>query len=206
MLVDIQKAFDTVNHQILLKKLELYGIRGLSHKLLKSFLSDRPYKIATLNSQSEQKVMNIGISQGSILGPLLFIIFINDLPQICQDPNTNITLFADDTVITCSNKNIDNLTLVTNSLLTKLSEWMIANRLSINAEKTEALLTTLNKNADNDIRVSLDNNMITCKESVKYLGIHIDNNLKFKTNCNNVLNKISKNTGILFRIKHFIPT
>ena len=119
VLIDLKKAFDTVDHQILLRKLELYGIKGQASSLLKSYLSNRSQKCQINGVMSSTKNIYYGVPQGSNLGPLFFLLYINDLPQCLS--KTKPRLFADDT-----NVNAD---------LENLRKWLIANKLSLNVAK-----------------------------------------------------------------------
>ena len=128
--VDLSKAFDTVSHQILLNKLELYGFRGLPLKLLCCYSSDRSQVTKIINSFSSPKPMTIGVPQGSHLRPLLFLLFINDLPNI-SDLFCPL-LFADDLTVCFSGKNTNNLVETCSSEIDKLASWSRSNRLTIN--------------------------------------------------------------------------
>ena len=146
VLIDlIKKAFDTVDHdQVLLKKLELYGIKGQALSFLESYLSNRNQNCQIQGSVSSEKLIKCGIPQGSILGPLCFLLYINDLPQ-CLD-KTKPRLFADDTNLTVSGDSITDLETAVNSDLENLRKWLIANKLSLNVAKTEFMLITNDKN------------------------------------------------------------
>ena len=136
--IDFKKAFDTVNHDILLKKLELYGIKGQALNLLKSYLSNRHHKCQIGNFVSSKHLIKFGAPQGSILGPLLFLLYINDLPECLK--STRPRLFADDTNLTASGPSITDIENAVNSDLQNLRNWLIANRLSLNVTKTEFML------------------------------------------------------------------
>ena len=128
--IDLKKAFDTINHDILLTKLLNYGFRGVTLGFFSSYLNDRKQKTVYFNNESDIKNINYGVPQGSVLGPILFILFMNDLHLFSN--KCSIILFADDTNIILKNKNINNLnSLVTNELI-KLKNWLIMNKLTIN--------------------------------------------------------------------------
>ena len=136
---DLQKAFDCVNHNILLTKLEFYGITGITLKLIKSCLNDRYQKVILnnhYNSSSNFGKITHGVPQGSILGPLLFLLYINDLPRITND-NTKITLFADGTNIIITNPNLTNFKKNVNNTVKDINEWFHANLLFLNWDKTQ---------------------------------------------------------------------
>ena len=131
VLIDLKKAFDTVDHQILLRKLELYGIKGQALTLLRSYLTNRNQKCQIKNSFSSERLIKCGVPQGSILGPLFFLLYINDLPHCLN--KTKPRMFADDTNLTASANSLTDLEAAANSDLENLRKWLIANRLSLNA-------------------------------------------------------------------------
>ena len=133
--LDLSKAFDTVNHGILLNKLEHYGIRGTALDWIKNYLYNRKQFVEFNNVSSNLCIINCGIPQGSILGPLLFILYINDISN--SSKLLKFILFADDTNIFFSSCNLDQLGTTLNKELGKISQWLIANRLSINIKKTK---------------------------------------------------------------------
>ncbi|CAB4019925.1 Hypothetical predicted protein, partial [Paramuricea clavata] len=171
VLIDLKKAFDTVDHQIL-KKLELYGIKGQALSFLESYLSNRNQKCQIQGSVSSEKLIKCGVPQGSILGPLFFLLYINDLPQ-CLD-KTKPRLFADDTNLTVSGNSITDLETAVNSDLEKLRKWLIANKLSLNVAKTEFMLIgskQMIKNISNlQLNVKIENESIKQVYESKTLG------------------------------------
>ena len=136
--LDLKKAFDTVKHDILLDKLELYGIKNTPLMLFKSYLSDRSQQCQVNGELSTLKYLKYGVPQGSILGPLLFLIYINDLPNCLQ--HSTVRMFADNTNITVSGKSIKEAEVAVNADLNNIREWLLPNRLSLNLLKTEYLL------------------------------------------------------------------
>ena len=130
--LDIKKAFDSVSHFKLLKKLEHFGIRGVANQLLESFFTNRKQFVSIGNVSSSLKSINFGVSQGFILGPLLFLIYINDLPN-CLKPVSRF--FADDTALIFSSDNLQNLQLLAHSELLNVADWMQMNNLTINPTK-----------------------------------------------------------------------
>ena len=131
--LDLKKAFDTVNHNILLKKLEHYGFRGHSNNLIKSYLSDR-YQYTVVNGKkSTTKKIETGVPQGSVLGPLLFLIYVNDITTCVKDCKT--TLFADDTQLALHDRNLNSLKQKSETALKNVYDWLVSNKLSLSWEK-----------------------------------------------------------------------
>ena len=126
--IDLSKAFDTVNHQILLDKLDHYGIRGRALEIFKSYLSNRKQYVNIENCKSQTRSMSHGVPQGSVLGPLFFLLFINDLPKCC--PDGKVRLFADDTTIFFHCNNINDLNLRGKNIMIQLTTWFNANKLT----------------------------------------------------------------------------
>ena len=171
--LDLRKAYDTINHTILIKKLEKYGIRGSPLQLLASYLTDRQQYTIVNQYKSKSRNVICGIPQGSILGPLLINIYINDFPLAS---NSTIHLFADDTNITLSHSNVSTLQQNINDESVNVSNWFKLNKLSINFKKTEFMVVTTKQNKP-ELKVSIDNNPIKQSHHITYLGILIDDNL-----------------------------
>ena len=165
ILIDLKSAFDTVNHSILLSKLELYGIRGHPLNWVRSYLSDRKFFVSLAGSSSSDKTVNIGIPQGSILGPLFFIIYNNELPKVSNHLST--TLFADDTNFSISNSSYENMIPILNEELDKIKKWTAANRLTINTSKTELLMFTNKQLVLDNMEVVLDGISIEFRISIE---------------------------------------
>ena len=143
ILLDFAKAFDTVNHEILLDKLEYYGIRGIALDWFKSYLSDRMQCTEIGHIQSKLDYIKCGVPQGSILGPLLFLLYINDI--VMSSEVFQFTLFADDTSLFYSHKNEQDAVPIINAELSKISNWLAANKLSLNVGKSKLLFFTNQK-------------------------------------------------------------
>ena len=203
ILIDLKKAFDTMNHNILLRKLELYGVRGLPLLWIGSYLRDRPSFVGIAGTNSSCKYLNIGIPQGSIIGPLLFIVFINDLPNVSDYFRS--CLFADDTTLSISNSNSSELIQNCNSELIKIHNWTLANRLTINIDKTEVILFS-NKSFDKEANVlTLNGGDLQYSDCCKFLGIKIDDSLTFSKHIDCISGKLSRGAGILHKIKDTLP-
>ena len=157
--VDLQKAFDTVDHNILLNKLDHHGIRGVANNWFKSYLSNRNQFVIKNGVNSDLQSMKIGVPQGSVLGPLLFLIYINDLHSTITFCTTRH--FADDTNLVIKNKSLKQLKKQLNFDLCKLVSWLKANKISLNKSKTEMLIFRHpNKTLDYDLKIKLDGKKI----------------------------------------------
>ena len=175
--LDFQKAFDTVNHNILLDKLHCYGIRGIANQWFFSYLSNRQESVVYNGYESELKVINCGVPQGSILEPLLFLLYINDL--------TNVSnffmpiLFADDTNLFCIGTDLKEIIRLVNEEISKIYDWVNANKFSLNIDKTNFMLFTP-KNFSRCIDAIVINQIkIQEVKETKFLGVIIDNKLKW---------------------------
>jgi hypothetical protein len=217
---DLKKAFDTCNHQILFNKLTKLGIRGTELAWFKSYLTDRKQFVDIDGNVSELLSILTGVPQGSILGPLLFLIYINDLP----DCNKLFSLlFADDTALIHSSNNLDDLFDFTNSELKKLCTYFRANKLSLHPEKTKYLLISYNNTTPEERhRLAIDNNnpgdndpqnifishRVTNSDpvsAIKYLGVYFDDNLNLKYHVNYISNKLSCALFSLRSVKNTLP-
>ena len=199
--IDFRKAFDTINHKILLDKLSVYGIRGLPLQLLTSYLTGRTQCVRIGSTKSTNKIVTCGIPQGSCLGPLLFLFYVNDLPNVSE--HLSSVLFADDTTVFKSGDNLSQLTRHVNEDLVKIKSWCDANRLSLNIPKTSTTLFTFsNFEAQN---VLIDNIPLATVSKSNFLGICVDNKLNFSSHIQNICSKLSKSTGIFYKLKHYVP-
>ena len=212
ILLDFAKAFDTVNHEILLNKLEHYGIRGNALDWFKSYLSDRMQCTEIGDTQSKLDYVKCGVPQGSILGPLLFLLYINDI--VMSSDVFKFILFADDTSLFYSHKNKKDATDILNTELSKISQWLAANKLSLNVGKSKLLIFSNQKSdtqiseenlEDNGIKLFMNGERLKEVEFAKYLGVLIDNKLKWTNQIDAINLKLSKGNGLLAKIRHFVP-
>ena len=199
--LDIRKAFDSVNHGILIKKLENYGIRGTPLKLLISFLENRYQSVFINGTKSEAKKIKCGVPQGSVLGPLLFLCFINDLPNVSSFFHTS--LFADDACLISSSTSSTLLQYLVNRELIKISNWMTANKLCLNYGKT-VFLTLSNQKVPASLNIEINNNAIVEVEHVKYLGVIFDKKLTWGPHIKHVNRKIAMGSWAISNLKKFV--
>ena len=199
--IDLEKAFDTVNHSILCDKLNYYGFRGKSNDLIKSYLINRKQFVSINGYDSTKLDITCGVPQGSTLGPLLFLLYINDLQNSLKFAKSSH--FADDTCLTYSNKNPKTLEINLNHDLKNLTQWLRANRLSLNVDKTKLLIfkSKYNKNQYQDMIIKLLGKRLEPSTSVKYLCIHIDHNLSWDCHIKEMNAKLSRTNGIISNLR-----
>ena len=203
--IDIQKAFDTVNHNILLHKLESYGIRGNLNDWFKSFLTARK-QFVTIDEQDSPVIeLSYGVPQGSVLGPLLFLIYINDFRHCLSKSVAHH--FADDTNILFSHTSLRVIRKSLSKELVNVFDWLCANRLSLNAKKTELVLfKPSNKKADNRLTVKFQGMKMFLSNKVNYLGVLIDSSLSWKPHIAELSKKLNRAVAILAKVRHFVPS
>ena len=199
--IDLCKAFDTLDHDILINKLYIYGIRGIALKLIKSYLSDRIQFVRYNNTDSYYNYIKCGVPQGSVLGPLLFILYINDLPNISDTFKS--VLFADDTTLIFSNTSILELKNNIQFNINKLYDWLNVNKLSLNISKTNVLLFNIrNKNININMDLNINNIKVKQVSEIKFVGVIIDCKLNWKLQLNYVSSKLSRTIEILHKVKN----
>lgn len=202
ILLDLSKAFDTVNHGILLNKLQKYGIRGKSLKLIESYLTNRQQVVYIPNTFSKSQKVLCGVPQGSVLGPLLFSVYINDLPNSSE---FETRLFADDTALFLSDKDLKSLNKKVNTELIKIEQWLNSNKLSLNYSKTNYLLIRpKSRNPNYNFTINIKGIEIKQSHSAKYLGIIIDENLDWKPHIQYLHKKLSHTVGIIAKMRYYL--
>ena len=202
--IDLQKAFDTVNHSILLKKLEHYGIRGVALDWFSSYLSERKQYVSINGHSSEKLAISCGVPQVSVLGPLLFLIYINDLPNVSR--YLSFFLFADDTNIYFKHRDLIQLQKIMNRELKKVRKWLDANRLSLNIDKTNfVVFHSPQIKLVEPVIIRFGKKKIKRESCVKFLGIMLDANLSWKYHIAELSKKLSRSIGFFYKIRHLVP-
>ena len=200
--LDLCKAFDTVDHKILLAKLEYYGIRGVVHDWFASYLSNRRQFVSLFGTNSDYQIVTCGVPQGSVLGLLLFLLYINDMPK-CSNI-LEFHLFADDTNLFLNNPNILNLETILNVELEMGSQWLYANKLSLNIEKTSFVVFHSPQRIAHKLNLSISSMSMKSVNQVKYLGLIFDSNLNWKPYLHELSKKVSRGIGVLSKIRYYV--
>ena len=202
--LDLSKAFDTLNFNILLNKLQYYGINGISLSLIRNYLTNRFQYVQFENSESDLLEIKTGIPQGSILGPLFFSIMINDL--VNSSNKFKFLMYADDTTIYFNLEDfpIENREVLINNELEKVNKWLKLNKLAVNVDKTKSMLFHKCRPVT-PIQFSMNNRIINVVQYFNYLGIMLDADMSWKTHVAMVRNKLSRINGILHRVKYIYP-
>jgi len=205
--IDLQKAFDTVDHNILISKLKHYGIRGIVNDWFRSYLTDRKQFVSINGYNSTNKSVVCGVPQGSVLGPLLFLIYINDINNSIRF--SSIHLFADDTNLLHINKSYTSLCKNINSDLKGIVHWLNANLICLNAKKTELIFFSSSRKKHNlknnsKIQIKINNKRLYPTKVIKYLGVLIDCNLSWNIHIDELRKKLTRANGALSIIRHYV--
>ena len=201
--MDLAKAFDTLNHNVLIAKLDHLGIRGPALNWFKSYLSERDQMVKYDGVFSEKCKISYGVPQGSILGPILFLLYINDLYCISKD--VALIMYADDTNVFVKGTNLIDTCNIMNQELRKLAEWFRTNQLSLNISKTNFMIFS-NNNIGTQCDIKINDLQLERVTSTKFLGVVIDEKLSWKDHISFVNSKISKCIGILYKVRNIFGT
>ena len=204
--LDLSKAFDTIDHNILQNKLAYYGLNGSALHLLKSYLQNRKQYTEIEQINSDILTIKIGVPQGSVLGPLLFIIYINDFSQASQ--LFNFVMYADDTTLSTSLNSLSETTLdnkstetIINEELCKIKEWLNINKLLLNKSKTKYMVFHMPNKRMQALTLKIDERV----DELNCLGMTLDTNLNWRKHTEKISNKCSKTIGVLNRLKYVLP-
>ena len=212
--LDLSKAFDTLNHHILLSKLEYYGIKSIALQWFKSYLTQRQQFVEYQEVCSSTRELETGVPQGSVLGPLLFLIYMNDIHTVSD--KLNFILYADDTTLTsplCSfthgtHNDVSHISSQINSELLKISDWLTVNKLSLNVEKTKFMVFHNYQRviANEDIPdLMINDKKIERVSCFNFLGLTINKFMNWSSHSAKIANKISRTLGIMNRLKRYLP-
>ena len=210
VLLDLSKAFDTIEHSIMLEKLDLYGIHGTALSWFHSYLSDRCFRVKCRTSSSgvdtlsNKAIVKYGTPQGSCLGPLIFLIFVNDLhlhltESVCIQ-------FVDDTTLVFTHCSLKYLRFCVELELSRIRDWFYANKLTLNIDKSSYLLFTANKGTRTDFKLSIDGFEIPTVNQAKFLGTWLDDKLHWDTHVSKLLVKLKCGIGMLQRSKTLLSS
>ena len=201
--LDLSKGFDCVDHKILLKKLYHYGIRGPAHDFFKSYLTNRQQITSVNGTISDWLTVLCGVPQGSVLGPLLFLLYTNDLSNAS---NFCINLFADDTCLSLCNKSLKELNTQCNIEAARVDKWFRANKLTTNAKKASNFLLShcTNSSRTMNFKIMMGNVELKRVSSVKYLGVMLDENVTWENQIEHLSTKLSRSAGIFSKLRYYL--
>lgn len=204
LFLDLKKAFDSIKYNILYDKLSRYGVRGVALELIKNYLSHRSQIVQIQNAKSSKLKLTQGVPQGSILGPFLFLVYINDIVTIANSPE--IIMYADDTNVFFKSTDLTDLETKANEYLALLSTWLGQNRLQLNIAKTNyVIFRALNKQLSREIVLTFQGHELTRVKEQKFLGVWFQEHLSWNVHVNNLVVELSRAVGCLYKIAPLIP-
>lgn len=186
--IDLKKAFDTVDHRLLLEMLDDLGIRGVGNKLIETYLNNRTIVTNINESISGKEVISKGVPQGSVLGPLLYLLYIQNINRV--NFSGKYVVYADDTVLLQADPNPIALEHKVNKDLTALQTWINGNRLTLNAKKTEYIIFNQKNKKEILLNIKIDAMQITQTKTAKYLGLTMDDKLQWEKHAETVASKL----------------
>ena len=198
LLIDFSKAFDMVEHSILLRKLEHYGIRGTALQWMRSYLENRMQFVSIDGTDSKTRHMKYGVPQGSILGPLLFIIYINDIPHVSN--LAKFILYADDANIIITGNDIAEVDAQLRDLCKSLLKWVNSNGLCLNLKKTNYMIFSRSRKLELPRPLLITNFLIKQKSEARFLGVIVDEHLNWSTHVKTVRSKMARYLGLMYKL------
>jgi hypothetical protein len=203
----IQKCFDSIDHKLLISKLSNYGIQGKELTWFKSYLTDRKQRVICNGTTSDSQTVNIGVPQGSILGPFLYLLFANDMVNFVK--NGNINCFADDTILYTTGNSVKEANEKLQSCILELEKWYRANRLRVNASKSKIMYIGTKQRLNNEnlenFSILYNGEKLEKVNEMKYLGIIIDQHLLWDKQCNNVVRNVAHKLSMMRRMSSVVP-
>ena len=202
--LDLKKAFDTVNHKILLDKMKHYGIKGTENNFFKSYLTGRKQSTIIGDINSSLQEILYGVPQGSVLGPLLFILYINDLHRVVK--HCSIFHYADDTNLLLIDKSLKKIISRVNHDLSLITDWLKANKISLNTSKTKIMIyKPKNTKIYKQLNFRISGQKIEVTDNIKYLGLHLLDSLEWDNHLQVIIKKLQRAIGLLSKIRHYVP-
>ncbi len=204
MFLDFKKAFDTVNHDRLIDKLSWYGIRGIAQLWFKNFLLERMQKTVFNSAESSSRLVECGVPQGSILGPLLYIIYVNDMQRVLS--HCQISLYADDTALYIPGARCDEVESLLQQDLNRISRWLVSNKLFLNVGKSKSMLvgSKFHRDIGTPLTIHCGGEELEEVSSYKYLGVMVDKHVTFEAHAEYISGKVSKRLGSLSRSRKYM--